>query len=63
MIAQKNAFYDVDFGYDGAANVLTIFNVDVHAGEDIEQVAFDFVSEVVKEPDRWAMTDARVSSH
>lgn len=59
MIAEKHGYYDVDF--TNGSNVLTIMNVEIMEGEDIENNAFDFVTELVKTPSDWSMSEARLS--
>lgn len=58
MTVDKNGLYDVYFSRTdvNTADVLIMYGVDIHAGEDVEQVCNDWLVDDVKDPSLWGVT-------
>jgi hypothetical protein len=64
MTVEKDGLYDVTFAFQNhktgetRSDGLIMYGVEIHAGEDVEEVCEDWLKEDVKDPQDWSVSRA-----
>ena len=62
MTVNENGLYNVTFSFcwhntnEARSDALVMYGVEIHAGEDVEEVCEDWLKEDVKDPSDWEIS-------